>query len=58
MSSSPNRDLTGWLRAAAGGDHAASEKVATAIYEELRDIARREMRGERPDNSMQPTVLV
>jgi RNA polymerase sigma factor (TIGR02999 family) len=58
LPSPQNGGVTEWLRAAADGDRTASEKVATAIYDALRHIAHREMRHERPDNSMQPTALV
>jgi RNA polymerase sigma factor (TIGR02999 family) len=41
-----------------GGDHSAEERLMPLIYKELRRIARAYMRGESPDNTLQPTALV
>jgi hypothetical protein len=40
-----------------GGDDAAS-KLMRAVYSELRRLAARQMRGERPDHTLQTTALV
>jgi RNA polymerase sigma-70 factor (ECF subfamily) len=40
------------------GDPAALEQLIGLIYEELHEIAERQMRGERPDHTLQPTLLV
>jgi len=50
--------ITGWLKAWAGGDEAALEALIPAVYSELRRIARRYMKNERAGNTLQPTALV
>jgi len=40
------------------GSHDAEERLMSLIYSELRRIAARYMRSERPDHSLQPTALV
>lgn len=44
------------LRAGAGDE--ARERLAPLVYEDLRVLARRALRGERPDHSLQATDLV
>jgi RNA polymerase sigma factor (TIGR02999 family) len=44
--------------AAQAGDRRAEEMLAEIVYEELRQAARRYMRRERPDHTLQPTALV
>src|SRR5690606_6993905 len=46
------------LERAQHGDRAASEQLATALYDELRALARRELARERPGHTLQPTALV
>lgn len=46
------------LRRACEGDAAALEALLPAVYGELRQIAARQMRQERPDHTLQPTALV
>lgn len=46
------------LAAASHGDAEASERVFPLIYDELRRLADRYMRGERPDHTLQATALV
>jgi RNA polymerase sigma factor (TIGR02999 family) len=46
--------LKGWR----GGDAAALEKLMPLVYDDLRRIAARQMRWERPDHTLQPTALV
>lgn len=53
----PAADVTGLLRAWAGGDAAALDRLAPAVYPEMRRIARRYMAGERPGRTLQPTAL-
>src|SRR5687768_9909840 len=50
--------ITGLLKAWAGGDDAALEELIPAVYNELRKTARRYMRNESPGNTLQPTALV
>jgi RNA polymerase sigma factor (TIGR02999 family) len=46
------------LRAWSEGDGSALEKLTPIVYEELRRVARRHMRNERPGHSLQTTALV
>jgi RNA polymerase sigma-70 factor, ECF subfamily len=58
LSAPSSRDVTGLLRAWGGGDRRALERLTPIIYEELRRLARRLLRGERPGHSLQATALV
>ena len=40
------------------GDALAAEQLLPLVYAELRSIAEKHMRGERPDHTLQPTALV
>ena len=51
-------DLTGLLLAWGRGDAAAQSALMTAVYEDLRRMARRRVRGERHDDRLTPTALV
>jgi RNA polymerase sigma factor (TIGR02999 family) len=46
------------LKAWSTGDQAALERLASVVYEELRRMARRYMKNERPGNTLQTTALV
>jgi RNA polymerase sigma-70 factor, ECF subfamily len=46
------------LRAWSDGDRAALDRLTAIVYGELRRLARRYMRGERPGHSLQTTALV
>lgn len=46
------------LLAWSGGDQCALEKLAPIVYNELRRLAHRHMRRERPGHSLQSTALV
>ncbi len=48
------RLLLDWHR----GQSAALEQLTPLVYQTLREIARRQMRGERPGHTLQPTALV
>jgi len=41
-----------------GGEEGALEKIVPRVHDELRKIARRCMRGERRDHSLQATALL
>lgn len=41
-----------------GGRQAAAAELAPLIYDDLRSIAERYLRGESPDHTLQPTALV
>jgi RNA polymerase sigma factor (TIGR02999 family) len=58
MSREGSAQITTLLRAWSGGDQAALARLTPLVYEQLRRIARRQMRGERPGNSLQTTALV
>ncbi len=49
-----NQLLSDWSR----GDEAAIGKLIPLVYEELRRLAHRQMRGERSDHTLQTTALV
>jgi len=46
------------LAAWGAGDSAALEKLLPLVYRELKGLARRQLRNERPDHTLQPTALV
>ena len=56
MSRSP--DITQALADLTAGDPEALDRLLPVVYEQLRDIARREMRRERPDHTLDATALV
>ena len=58
MSSAPATEVTGLLRAWSGGDPNALERIVMLVYPELRKIAHRCMKGERPGHTLQATELV
>jgi len=51
-------EVTHLLLAWNGGDERALEKLVPYVYEELRRIAKRHMRRERPDHSLQTSALI
>src|SRR5580700_4734540 len=51
-------DISMLLRAWSGGDQKALDRLAPVVYDELRRLARRYMRRERPGHSLQTTALV
>ena len=51
-------DVSTLLRAWSEGDRGALEKLMPIVYEELRRLGRRYMRGERSGHSLQTTALV
>src|SRR6266849_10742787 len=51
-------DVSTLLRAWSGGDPGALERLTPIVYDELRRLARRHMKGERPGHSLQTTALV
>ncbi len=54
----PSQDVTDLLLNWVAGDEGALERLAPAIYEELKKIARNRLRSERPGHTLQPTALV
>jgi len=57
MGSSPTGEITRLLNGARAGDCGDREKLATLVHAELRRIAARMMDSERPDHTLQATVL-
>ena len=51
-------DATELLVAWSNGDESAFDKLVPLVYQELRALARRYMRHERPDHTLQATALV
>lgn len=51
-------DLDHILRAAQEGDAQAANELAALLYDELHELARREMASERAGHTLQPTALV
>src|SRR5580704_4299466 len=58
MNPAPSVEITGLLKAWAGGDRAALERLTPLVYAELRRMAARYMAKERSGNSLQATALV
>ena len=50
--------VTVLLREMSAGREAAAEELIPLIYSELHQMAERQMRGERPEHTLQPTALV
>ena len=53
-----SEDVTRLLIQWSGGDRKALDLLMPLIYDELRAIAQRQFRRERPDHTLQPTALV
>ena len=58
MTTPSTQEITRLLADWNGGDPAALEKLTPLVYTELRRIARRQMRDERPGHTLQATALV
>ena len=52
------QEVTRLLLAWNDGDERALEKLVPQVYQELRRLARRQMRGEHPDHTLQTTALI
>ncbi len=57
MDTSRQGDVTGLLVAWKNGSSEALDELVPIVYSELRKLARQQLRGERPDHSLQPTTL-
>lgn len=58
MSSARSGQVTKLLQAMEAGDPTAADRLIPLLYDELRVLAGRLMRAERPDHTLQPTALV
>jgi RNA polymerase sigma-70 factor, ECF subfamily len=54
----PNGSITSLLIDIREGKPGAEARLISEIYDDLRRVARRQMRHERPDHTLQPTALV
>ncbi len=54
----PRGDVTRLLERARQGDARAIDALLPVVYRELRAMAARQLRGERPDHTLTPTALV
>jgi RNA polymerase sigma-70 factor (ECF subfamily) len=54
----PETDVTALLVEVANGNQAAQEKLVPLVYDQLKRLARRYMRRERADHTLQTTALV
>ena len=52
------REITVLLHQAAGGDDLARDRLVPLVYDQLRAMAGRQLRLERPDHTLSPTALV
>src|SRR6187402_2650843 len=58
LPNAPSVQVTELLLAWGQGDDAALDRLIPAVHQELRRLARRQMRGERQDHTLQATALV
>jgi RNA polymerase sigma-70 factor (ECF subfamily) len=58
LASSGSTDINRLLNAWSAGDQTALDRLTPLVYDELRRMARRHMRKERPGNTLQTTALV
>jgi RNA polymerase sigma factor (TIGR02999 family) len=56
--SSPAGEITQLLKQLSAGSQEVESKLVPIVYKELRQLARRYMRREKPDHTLQPTALV
>ena len=58
MSETSSQQITQLLLAWGDGDKEALDKLVPLVYDDLRQIARRYMRGQRAGHTLQTTALV
>ena len=58
MADVPSHDVTRLLARWKDGDEAALQELLPIVHDELRRLARRQMAGEGPGHTLQPTALV
>jgi len=56
--SPPPTQVTALLAAWNHGDHDALQQLVPVVYDEMRQVARRHMAGERPSHTLQTTALI
>ena len=57
MTGEPRPDVTLILGRARAGDEQARSELISVVYLELRQVAARLMRSERPDHTLPPTAV-
>jgi RNA polymerase sigma-70 factor (ECF subfamily) len=58
MQAGPNGEVTVLLQQMRSGDSGAADKLIPLVVDELRRLARLQLRNERPGHTLQPTALV
>lgn len=58
LGSTPTGEITGLLAAARQGDGDAASRLMALVYDELRVMARRQLRSQRPGQTLTTTALV
>jgi RNA polymerase sigma factor (TIGR02999 family) len=58
VSAAISQEVTRLLRECGAGEPARVRELVPLVYEELRTMADRQLRGERPGHTLQPTALV
>lgn len=58
MVDAPSHDVTRLLARWTDGDESALQHLVPIVHDELRRLARRQMAGERPGHTLEPTALV
>src|ERR1700749_4203081 len=58
MQEDPRGEVTILLRQMRSGDSGAADKLIPLVVDELRRLARLQLRDERPGHTLQPTALV
>jgi hypothetical protein len=58
MQEAPVGEVTMLLQQMRAGDSQAADKLIPLVVDELRRLARRQLRDERPGHTLQPTALV
>jgi RNA polymerase sigma factor (TIGR02999 family) len=55
---SESEDVTLFLKRWSSGDREAADQLMTVVYDEMRKLAAKYLRQQRPDHTLQPTALV
>ena len=58
MDDPASQEFTTWLQDWANGDRGAFDRLMPVVYRELRKLAARYMRNERPGHTLTPTALI
>lgn len=58
VSDDKTKEVTIFLKAWGGGDREARDRLLTLVYKEMRKLAAKYLKQQRPDHTLQPTALV